>query len=156
MVARSASGERVIPITDFVVDFYTNSLEAGEMVTEIRVPKYGGPSGGAYLKLERKIGDYATVGVATHLALDDAGNVAEAGLALTSVYPHNLKVTEAEAMMVGQAPGEELFAEAAAIAARSCDPDSNVRGPAEYKRAVVAEYTRRGFAQALAQARGEG
>ena len=156
VVARSASGERVIPITDFVVDFYTNSLEAGEMVTEIRVPKYGGPSGGAYLKLERKIGDYATVGVATHLALDDAGNVAEAGLALTSVYPHNLKVTEAEAMMVGQAPGEELFAEAAAIAARSCDPDSNVRGPAEYKRAVVAEYTRRGFAQALAQARGEG
>lgn len=156
VAARSASGERVIPITDFVVDFYENSLEAGEMVTEVRVPKYGGPAGGAYLKLERKIGDYATVGVATHLALDGAGNVAEAGLALTSVYPHNLKVTEAEAMMVGETPGADLFAAAAAIAARSCDPDSNVRGPAEFKRAVVAEYTRRGFAQALAQARGEG
>ena len=156
VVARSASGERVIPITDFVVDFFANSLEAGEMVTEVRVPKYGGPAGGAYLKLERKIGDYATVGVATHLALDGAGNVAEAGLALTSVHPHNLKVTEAEAMMVGETPGADLFAEAAAIAARSCDPDSNVRGPAEFKRAVVAEYTRRGLARALAQARGEG
>ena len=156
VVARSASGERVIPIADFVVDFFTNSLAPGEMVTEVRVPKYAGPAGGAYLKLERKIGDYATVGVATHLVLDAEGAVAEAGLGLTAVHGHNLKVTEAEGMMVGQAPGPELFAEAAAIAARSCDPDSNVRGPADYKRAVVAEYTRRGFARALAQARGEG
>ncbi len=156
VVARSSSGERVIPISDFVVDFFTNALDPGEMVTEVRVPKYSGPAGGAYLKLERKIGDYATVGVATHLVLDGSGNVAEAGLGLTAVYGHNLKVTEAEAMMVGQTPGDELFSEAAAIAARTCDPDSNVRGPAEYKRAVVAEYTRRGFAQALAAARGEG
>ena len=156
VVARSSSGERVIPISDFVVDFFTNALDPGEMVTEVRVPKNSGPAGGAYLKLERKVGDYATVGVATHLVLDGSGNVAAAGLGLTAVYGHNLKVTEAEAMMVGQTPGDELFSEAAAIAARTCDPHSNVRGPAEYKRAVVAEYTRRGFAQALAEARGEG
>ena len=156
VVARSSSGERVIPITEFLVDFFTNSLDPGEMVTEVRVPKYTGPAGGAYLKLERKVGDYATVGVATHLVLDGAGNVAEAGLGLTAVHTHNLKVTEAEDMMVGETPGPELFAEAASIAARSCDPDDNVRGPAEYKRAVVAEYTRRGFARALAQAREEG
>ena len=156
VVARSSSGERVIPITEFLVDFFTNSLDPGEMVTEVRVPKYAGPAGGAYLKLERKVGDYATVGVATHLVLDGSGNVAEAGLGLTAVHTHNLKVTEAEEMMVGETPGPELFAEAAAIAARSCDPDDNVRGPAEYKRAVVAEYTRRGFARALAQAGEEG
>ena len=156
VVARSSSGERVIPITEFLVDFFTNSLDPGEMVTEVRVPEYTGPAGGAYLKLERKVGDYATVGVATHLVLDGSGNVAEAGLGLTAVHSHNLKVTEAEEMMVGEAPGPELFAEAAAIAARSCDPDDNVRGPAEYKRAVVAEYTRRGFARALAQAGEEG
>ena len=156
VVARSSSGERVIPITEFLVDFFTNSLNTGEMVTEVRVPKYAGPAGGAYLKLERKVGDYATVGVATHLVLDGSGNVAEAGLGLTAVHTHNLKVTEAEEMMVGETPGPELFAEAAAIAARSCDPDDNVRGPAEYKRAVVAEYTRRGFARALAQAGEEG
>ena len=157
VVARSAGGgERVIPIEDFVVDFFTNSLQPGEMVTEVRVPNYPGPGGGAYLKLERKIGDYATVGVATHLVLDGAGRVAQAGLALTSVYGHNLKITEAERMMIGQDPGDVLFDEAAAVAARTCEPESDVRGPAEYKRAVVAEYTRRGFAQALAQARGEG
>lgn len=155
VVAQSASGERVIPITDFIVDFYTNSLEPGEMVTEVRIPKYQGPAGGAYLKLERKIGDYATVGVATHLVLDDTGKISEAGLGLTAVYNHNLKVTEAEQLMVGEEPSDELFAEAGAIAARACEPESNVRGPAEYKRAVVAEYTRRGFGQASATARGE-
>ena len=153
VVARSAAGgERVIPQADFVVDFFTNALRPGEMVTEVRVPRYSGPAGGSYLKLERKVGDYATVGVATHLVLGPDGRVAEAGLALTAVSPHNLKVTQAEQAMVGQEPGPALFAEAADIAARACSPDSDVRGPAEYKRAVVAEYTRRGFAQALEQA----
>ena len=145
VVAQSAGGnERVISIDDFLVDFFTNSLEPGEMVTEVRIPKYTGRGGGSYLKLERKIGDYATVGVATHLELDDAGTISQAGLALTAVYQHNLKITEAEQMMVGQQPSDELFAEAGAI----------VRGPAEYKRAVVAEYTKRGFASALARANG--
>ena len=156
VVATSPAGERVIPISDFIVDFFTNSLAPGEMVTEVRVPRYSGPAGGSYIKLERKIGDYATVGVATHLVLDGAGKVAEAGLALTSVYRHNLEVAEAESMMRGEEPSDALFAEAAAIAARVCEPESDVRGPADYKRAVVSEYTRRGFAQALAQARGEG
>ena len=155
VVARSANGgERVIHITDFLVDFFTNSLQPGEMVTEIRIPKYTGRGGGAYLKLERKIGDYATVGVATHLQLDDSGTITDAGLGLTAVYQHNLKVTEAEQMMIGQTPSDELFAEAGAIAARTCEPEDNVRGPADYKRAVVAEYTKRAFATALAQANG--
>ncbi len=154
VVARSANGERVIPITDFLVDFFTNSLQPGEMVTEVRIPARKERSGGTYLKLERKIGDYATVGVATHLVLGGDDKVAEAGLALTSVFRHNLKVTEAEEMMIGQTPGADLFAEAAAIAARTCDPESDVRGPADYKRAVVAEYTKRGFAAALSQAGG--
>ena len=160
VVVRSAARkrrdrERVIPISDFLTGPFTNSLRPGELVAEVRVPKHRNASGGAYLKLERKIGDYATVGVATHLVLDKAGKVAEAGLALTSVHHHNLKVTEAEEMMAGQTPGPELFAEAAEAAARSCEPESDVRGPAAFKRAVVAEYTRRGFAAALSQARGE-
>lgn len=156
VVARSQTGERVIPISEFVVDFFTNSLQPGEMVTELRVPRDDERTGGSYLKLERKIGDYATVGVATHLRLDEGGRIARAGLALTSVGPINLKVTEAEELLVGEEPSDELFAEAADIAARTCDPQSDVRGPAEYKRAVVRAYTRRGLGQALAAARGEG
>ena len=156
VVARATAGEREIPIEEFVVDFFTNSLRPGEMVTEVRVPKSPPRSGGTYTKLERKIGDYATVGVATQLALDSSGNVAKAGLALTSVGHRNLKVTEAETMMVGEPPTSDLFAAAADIAARSCDPQSDVRGPAAYKRTVVAEYTKRGFARAFEIAKGEG
>src|SRR4051794_30492071 len=69
VVARGPAGERVIPITEFVVDLFTNSLADDEMVTEIRIPVPQRASGGAYLKLERKIGDYATVAVAAHLEL---------------------------------------------------------------------------------------
>lgn len=109
VVAVSAEGERTITIDDFIVDFFTNSLQAGEMVKEVRVPILPGRKGGAYLKLHRKVGDYATVGVATHLEFDDAGKISKAGIGLTSVGPHNLRAAEAEAALVGQDPGEELF-----------------------------------------------
>jgi carbon-monoxide dehydrogenase medium subunit len=154
VVARSAAGgERLIPHREFVVDYFTNALEPGEVVTEVRVPAAAGPSGGTYLKLERKVGDYATVGVAVHLVLDGDGRIARAGIALTAVSPRNLAVTEAEDLLAGADPTPELFDEAAAIAARACSPESDVRGPADYKRAVVAAYTRRGLDAALAQAR---
>jgi aerobic carbon-monoxide dehydrogenase medium subunit len=117
----------------------------------MRVPRYT-RGGGDYQKLERKIGDYATVGVATHLELDDAGTVSSAGVALTSVYPHNLKVTDAEDALVGQTPSDERFAEVARIAAEACDPASDVRGPAEYKRAVVEVFVRRSLAASAAAA----
>ncbi len=154
VVASSSSGQRVIPIGEFVVDFFTNSLDEGEMVTEVRIPRPAGAAGGAYLKLERKIGDYATAAVATFLDLAGDGTITNAGIALTAVASKNLKVTEAEQLLIGQTPSDELFGEAAAIAARACDPESDVRGPAEYKRAVINAYTKRGLDQAFAQAKG--
>lgn len=150
VVATSRSGERVIPIEEFVVDYFTNSLQSGEMVTAVRVPRADAGTGGAYLKLERKVGDYATVGVATHLRME-GGTIVEAGIGLTSVGPRNIKAREAEAMLVGQAPSPELFAEAARAAAAASDPASDVRGPAEYKRAVVEAYVRRGLETCLGQ-----
>jgi len=155
VIAVGPNGEREIPMTEFLVDFFTNSLQPGEMVKEVRVPAYQGRGGGTYIKLERKIGDYATVGVATHLVLGDNGNISQAGIGLTSVGSHNLKATEAEAILVGQAPSTELFAEAANAAAAACDPESDVRGPAEYKRDLVRVYTRRALATALEQANGK-
>jgi carbon-monoxide dehydrogenase medium subunit len=149
VVATSSSGERVIPIDDFVVDFFTNSLRPGEMVTEVRVPRYLGPAGGTYLKLERKIGDYATAAVATHLQLDSDGNIAQAGIALTAVNSINTRAAAAENVLVGETPSQELFKEAAEMAAQASDPEDNVRGPAEYKRDIVRVYTRRGLTKAL-------
>jgi carbon-monoxide dehydrogenase medium subunit len=141
-------GTRVIPITEFLIDMFTTTLHPTELVTEIRVPRYS-RGGGNYQKLERKIGDYATVGAATHLELDDDGKITKAGIALTSVYTHNLKVNEAEELLVGEAPSTELFAEAAQIAKRACDPTSDVRGTAEYKRDVVRVFVERGLAASL-------
>lgn len=151
VVATSPSGERVIPISEFVVDFFTNSLEPGEMVTAVRVPRADARTGGAYLKLERKVGDYATVGVATHLRLDENGTIAEAGIGLTSVGPHNIKAADAEQALVGETPGPELLATAARMTADASDPASDIRGPAEYKKAVVEAYTRRGLEACLRQ-----
>ncbi|MDH3308835.1 MAG: xanthine dehydrogenase family protein subunit M [Acidimicrobiia bacterium] len=154
VVAISKAGEREIPMTEFLVDFFTNSLQPGEMVKEARIPAYSGRGGGTYIKLERKIGDYATVGVASHLVLDDAGHISDAGIGLTSVGHHNLKATHAENIMLGEPPSDELFAEAANAAANACEPESDVRGPAEYKRDLVRVYTRRALAKALSQAAG--
>jgi len=150
---RVTGGERVIPITQFLVDMFTTSLHSTELVTEIRVPRYE-RGGGDYQKLERKVGDYATVGVAAHLELDADDRISRAGLALTSVYPSNLKVDEAEELLEGESPGEELFAEAGRIAAAACDPTSDVRGSADYKRHVVDVFTRRALSKSLEIAQG--
>ncbi len=153
VVATSGAGERVIPIDELITGMFTTSLRPGELLTEVRVPAPTRPSGGAYLKLERKVGDYATVAVATRLELD-GGRIADAGIALTSVAPTNVQAREAERVLVGEEPGDELFAEAADAAARAASPRSDVRGPAEYKRDVVRVFVRRGLARAAELAGG--
>ncbi len=152
-IAGADGSERSIPITELIVGPFTNSLGEGEMLTAVHVPVPSGASGGAYLKLERKVGDYATVGVATHLELDEDGRISSAGIALTSVAPSNLKATEAESVLIGESPSGELFAEAASLTADAAEPRSDIRGTAEWKRNVVRVYTRRGLEQALSQAR---
>jgi carbon-monoxide dehydrogenase medium subunit len=152
VVAQGTNGERVIPIGEFIVDFFQSSLAADEVVTGVRVPVPAGRVGGSYQKLERKIGDYATVAVAAHLELADDGTIAGAGLALTAVNPINTKVPDAERLLVGQRPGDELFAEAGELAARAAEPRTDVRGSAEWKRNVVRVYTRRALAAAAADA----
>jgi len=143
---------RSIDISDFVVDFFTNSLADDEMVFAIHIPVPSGPSGGSYQKLERKVGDYATVGVAAHLELAADGTISAAGVAMTSVAPINRKATEAEALLVGNAPSAELFAEAGEAAAAASEPRDDVRGSARWKRRVVAAFTQRALAAAAEQA----
>lgn len=154
VIAQGPDGTRSIAIEDFLDGMFTNTLAEDEMVVAVEINAPQARTGGTYIKLERKIGDYASVAAATHLELDEAGNIAAAGVALTSVYAHNLKVNEAETLLVGQAPSEDLFAEAGDVAARACDPHSDVRGSAEWKRQVVRTYVRRGLAAAADQANG--
>lgn len=154
VIATGPSGSRTIPIGEFVAGIFTNTLAPDEMVTEVRIPVPRGRTGGAYLKLERKIGDYATVGVATHLELAADGTIAAAGIGLTSVGPINIKASDAEDALRGSAPSAELFEQAAELAAAASEPRDDVRGTAAWKRNVVRVYTRRGLAAAAEQATG--
>lgn len=147
VLTSSARGERVVPIGEFLVDTFTTSAEPDEMLTQIRVPTPGPRSGGTYLKLERKIGDWATVGVAVALTMSN-GTIGRAGLGLTGVGLKNIEPTEAERSLAGAEATDEVFAEAGRLAAAAASPVSDVRGPEEYKRHMIEVYVRRGLAQA--------
>jgi carbon-monoxide dehydrogenase medium subunit len=149
---KSARGERELPIGEFLEDTFTTALAPDEILTEIRIPKPGGPSGGTYLKMERKVGDFATAAVAVHLELSN-GTIGRAGIALTAVGPKNIQAAEAEARLAGAEPTEDAFAAAAHLAAQAASPVSDIRGSAEYKRHVVEVFVRRGLARALEIAR---
>ncbi len=151
VVLRSSRGEREVPAREFLVDTFTTSIEPDEVLTGVRVPAPAPRSGGAYLKMERKVGDFATVAVAVQLALAN-GTIRRAGIALTAVGPKNIEAEAAEALLAGAEPTEEAFAEAGRLAAQAADPISDVRGSADYKRHVVEVFTRRGLARALEMA----
>jgi aerobic carbon-monoxide dehydrogenase medium subunit len=153
VVIRGAAGERVVPIDGFLADTFTTVLEPDEVITEVRVPSPAPRSGGTYLKMERRVGDFATVAAAVQLSLDD-GHIASAGIALTAVGPRNLKATDAEDSLAGAEPTEAAFAEAARLAASIATPTSDVRGSAEYKKHVAEVFVRRGLARALEIAQG--
>jgi carbon-monoxide dehydrogenase medium subunit len=153
-VVRSRRGERTIPAATFFDGPFTTVLEADEILTEIRVPAPAGRSGGAYLKLERKVGDFATAAVAVQVELAN-GHVGRAGIGLTSVGPTNLRATRAEEALAGAIPDDAVIDEAARLAAAACEPRTDVRGSADYKRDVVRVFVKRGLRSAIARARGE-
>jgi carbon-monoxide dehydrogenase medium subunit len=146
VVARSSDGERTIPIDELFQGPFTTSLEPNEIITEVRVPDPG-RAAGTYLKLERKVGDFATVGVAVHLAMSN-GTVGQAGIALTGVGPRNMRASAAEEALAGQALDDEAIDEAARLAAEAAQPHTDVRGTEEYKRNVVRIFTARGLRKA--------
>ena len=155
VVARSAGGERTIALDDLLQGPFETTLEPNEIVTEVRVPDPGPRTGGTYLKLERRVGDFATVGVAVQVSLED-GKVARAGIALTGVGPINVRARAAEDALRGSDLGADAITEAARLAADAAEPRGDLRGSAEYKRNVVRVFTERGLRHAAAAARGDG
>jgi len=151
VVAQGPSGTREIPLAELFVGPFTTTLEPTEILIEVRVPDPGPSAGGAYLKLERKVGDFATAATAVQLELD-GGTIKRAGIALTGVGPTNLRAEKAEAALVGAAPGDEAFAEAARLAAEEAQPLADHRGTVEYKRNVVRVFVERGLKAAAASA----
>ncbi|MBV8070914.1 MAG: xanthine dehydrogenase family protein subunit M [Acidobacteriaceae bacterium] len=153
IVATGPQGERIIPVKDFFVAIFTTALRPEEILTEIRIPMNGSRRGGAYLKVERKVGDYATAGVAVQVTLNDRGDVQRAGIGLTNVGPTPIKATGAEGALAGKQLTDEGIAEAARRASEEAQPSSDLRGPAEYKTALVQELTRRALYRAWERAK---
>ena len=155
VVAVGPAGERVIPIEEFFTDApFETTLRPNELLTEIRVPAPVPGSGGAYVKLERKVGDYAIAGVAVYITLDVNGNVSYAGIGLTNVGQTPLKARNAEQALLGKPLDEASLHQAADLAAAASQPISDTRGPAGYKRDMVHTLTVRALRKALARATG--
>jgi len=150
IVARSRGGERRIPVGEFFDGPFTTTLRPDEIAVEARIPAPSNGVAGTYLKLERKVGDFATVGVAVAVSTQE-GAVTRAGIGLTGVGPTNLKAVEAEQSLVGQRLDDATIEQAARLAAEACDPHDDVRGSAAYKRNVVRVYVERGLRTAGAQ-----
>ncbi len=151
VTARSASGTRTISIDDLLEGPFTTTLASGRDPHGGARARSGPTRGGTYLKLERKVGDFATAAVGVQVSLDN-GTIAEAGIGLTAVGPRNLRAAEAEEALRGAEPSDEVIAEAARLAAEAASPSSDVRGSAEYKRNVIRVYTERGLKKAIGAA----
>jgi carbon-monoxide dehydrogenase medium subunit len=152
VVANGSGGERVIPIEEFFLSLFSTALQPGEILTEIRIPSPPPRSGGAYLKLERKVGDFATAAVAAQVTLDANGSAQKVGVGLTNVGPTPIKAQKAEDFLLGKKLDEANIAQAARLAADSAQPSSDLRGPAEYKKGLVKELTKRALARAAERA----
>jgi aerobic carbon-monoxide dehydrogenase medium subunit len=153
VVATGPAGKRTISIDEFFTDSsFETTLQPNELLTEIRIPAPQARSGGAYCKLERKVGDYAIAGVAAYIALDSDNSITYAGIGLTNVGPYPMKAREAEQFLIGKPAIDATFQEAARLAAAASQPTSDIRGPAEYKRAMVRTLCIRALRKAYTRA----
>ena len=142
IVAQGPAGRRTIPVADFVTGPFQNVLGPAEIAVEAVIPAAQGTRSGGYLKLERRVGDFATVGVA--VALETSGTVViRAGIALTGVGGSTIAAPEAERALVGQPLSADAIEEAATAAAAAARPKTDHRGSAEYKRHMVHTFVTR-------------
>jgi carbon-monoxide dehydrogenase medium subunit len=154
VVATGPKGSREIAVEELFTGLFSTLLEQDEILTEIRVPSPPPRSGGAYRKLERKVGDFATAAAAVQLTLSASGEVERVGIGLTNAGPTPVKATKAERYLMGKRLDEATVAEAARLAARSANPTADRRGTVEYKREMARVLTARALRTAAERARG--
>lgn len=153
LVARSGRGERVIRIDDFFVGPFTTTLQADELLTEIRLPPFPRSAGWAFEEVARRRGDFAMVAVAAVLQLDSAGKIALARLAYTSMGPKSLRAPHGERELVGHGATPETFARAAEAAMVDLEPGDDLHATRAYRLHVCQALTMRALERALVRAR---
>ncbi len=153
VVIQGVRGSRTVPLSEFHVGPYETVVEAGELLTEVRVPIRPG-GGSAYVKVERRVGDWAVAAAGAAIWIDAAGTVSSVGIGLAAVGAEHFRAAAAEAFLAGRPATEESFAEAGRIAAEHSNPVADQRGPVDYKRHLAGELTVRALRAAAARARG--
>ena len=146
-------GKRTVSINDFFHGFYTTSIQHGEILTEIRIPAATGNFGSAYHKAERKVGDYATAGVAAVVQIDDNGICTKAGIGLTNVNATPMRAERSEAALVGSNLSDTDIATAVQYASEDCNPSTDLRGDEDYKRHLIGVITKRMLNRAIQRAK---
>jgi carbon-monoxide dehydrogenase medium subunit len=154
VTATGARGQRTIPIDQFFTGLFSTALAADEILTEIRIPTPPPRSGGAYVKLERKVGDFATAAAAAQVTLGAGGEIERAGIGLTAVGPKPIKAADAERFLIRKKPDAATIAEAARLAAAATSPAADRRGSVEYKREMARVLTVRALTRAIERAGG--
>jgi carbon-monoxide dehydrogenase medium subunit len=155
VIAHGPAGRRAIPMAGFVTGPFQNTLDPAEIAVEAVIPAAVGFRSGGYLKLERRVGDFATVGVAVALESGADGVVQRAGIALTGVGGSTIAATEAAAVLTGQSLTAETIAEAARLAAEAAQPRTDHRGSAAYKKHMVSTFVQRLLSRAGGAAEAE-
>lgn len=155
VVARGPKGERTIPVDQFFKGLFTTALAPNEILTEIRIPVPPARSSGAYLKLERKVGDFATAGAAAQVTLGAGGAIDKAGIGLTNAGPTPIKAVEAENSLAGKNPDDATLQQAGRLAAKAASPSADRRGAVDYKREMARVLTVRALKAAIRRAGGQ-
>jgi len=154
VVATGPKGARTIPIDQFFTGLFSTALAPDEILTEIQVPVPPPKSGGAYVKLERKVGDFATAAAAAQVTLSAGGEIQRAGIALTNAGPTPIRAAAAEKFLQGKKGDAAAIAEASRLAGEAADPSPDRRGSVEYKKNMARVLTARALAKAIARAQG--
>lgn len=154
IIATGPNGQRSIPVDEFFTGIFSTALEHSEILTEIQIPVQSKGTGSAYHKLERKVGDYATAGVAVQLTLNDKSICTAIGIGLTNVSSTPMRAERSEQALLNKTLTDENIASAAQMAAEDCSPSEDLRGTEEYKRAMVAVLVKRMIKKAIERANG--
>jgi carbon-monoxide dehydrogenase medium subunit len=151
VVVRGPSGTRRIPIDEFLVGSFATAIADGEMALSVEFPVPDDRTAGSYQKVERKVGDYATAAAAVQLSLTADGTIGAAGIALSAAGPCAVRVKEAEQLLVGQKPTQELIRAASSAASQLSAPQADLRGTVDYKKHLAGVLVGRGLRQALSR-----
>lgn len=151
VVVRGKDGTRRVNIDEFLVDSFTTAAGEGEMALAVEFPVPGDRTAGSYQKVERKVGDFATAAAAVQLSMNADGTIREAGVALSAAGPCAVRVDEAERLLAGQKPSDELIRAASDAAWHRSEPQADLRGSIDYKKHLAGVLVARGLRQALSR-----